>query len=132
MKIYCFTELENWEPVGTHLGERAHVCSGNTKTAVLQGNLATGHQNSIEQFTSYPVISCFKIYPQKIIKWGKLDVNRETTALLIKEKPKRPGPHLTADVTSAVVDPRLWNMRGPLETTMQVYVPIFFQFMKYH
>ena len=29
MKIYCF-ELENWKPVGTHLGKRAHVCSGNT------------------------------------------------------------------------------------------------------
>ena len=29
MKIYCF-ELENWAPVGTHLGKWAHVCSGNT------------------------------------------------------------------------------------------------------
>ena len=29
MKIYCF-ELENWAPVGRHLGKRAHVCSGNT------------------------------------------------------------------------------------------------------
>lgn len=63
------------------------------QTAALQGNLATGHQNSIEQFTFYPVISCFKIYPQKIIKWGKLDVNRETTALLIKEKNPRGLAH---------------------------------------
>ena len=91
MKIYCF-ELENWKLVGTHLGKRAHMCSRNTNCG-FTGQFSNRLQNSIEQLTSYPVISCFEIYPQKIIKWGKLDVNRETTALLMKEKNPRGLAH---------------------------------------
>lgn len=127
MTIYHF-HLENWESVGVSLGKQALVF-------VVSGHINWHFRRAISWRPS-ELNRIVYILPSNFIFWNLSSKNDQVGEAGCKEcnhciahkrkKSQRGTVPYPKQTWPAMVDPRLWNTKGPLETMMQIYISIFF------